>query len=146
PTGGVGVAISDTSTCLTVPTSITIAAGASSGSFTATAGTISSGQTAGVTASLNGGSSSTSVSLVPPGTTAGLVAAYAFNEGSGTTTVDASGNGNSGEISGATWTTGGRYDNALQFNGSNAMPWRSAIQRGRCPTSGNRYRRAAGGT
>jgi chitodextrinase len=47
----------------------------------------------------------------------GLVAAYSFNEGSGTTVNDASGNGNSGTISGATWTTAGKYGSALVFNG-----------------------------
>jgi Concanavalin A-like lectin/glucanases superfamily/Fibronectin type III domain len=33
---------------------------------------------------------------------------------------DASGNGNNGTISGATWTTSGKYGNALTFNGTNA--------------------------
>src|SRR5882672_6384085 len=51
----------------------------------------------------------------------GLVAAYGFNEGSGTTIVDLSGNNNTGAISNATWTTQGRYGNALTFNGSNAL-------------------------
>ncbi len=49
---------------------------------------------------------------------AGLVAAYGFNEGSGSTTSDASGMSNTGTISGATWTTSGRFGNALSFNGS----------------------------
>ena len=35
----------------------------------------------------------------------GLVAAYGFNEGSGTTTADASGNGLTGTLNGAAWTT-----------------------------------------
>ena len=35
--------------------------------------------------------------------TASLVAAYAFNEGSGTTVADASGTGNNGTILNATW-------------------------------------------
>src|SRR5262249_16264904 len=48
----------------------------------------------------------------------GLVAAYNFNEGSGTTVNDASGNGITGSILGATWTTGGKNGNALSFNGS----------------------------
>ena len=52
---------------------------------------------------------------VPPG----LVGAWAFGEGSGATTVDASGNGNTGTINGATWSTAGRYGNALSFNGTN---------------------------
>jgi chitodextrinase len=50
--------------------------------------------------------------------TSGLVAAYAFDEGSGTTAVDSSGNNNTGTIDGAAWTTAGRFGNALVFNGS----------------------------
>jgi hypothetical protein len=50
----------------------------------------------------------------------GLVAAYGFNEGSGTTVADVSGNGNNGAIGSATWTTAGKYGGALSFNGSNA--------------------------
>jgi hypothetical protein len=50
-----------------------------------------------------------------------LVAAYGFNEGSGTVVADGSGNGNNGTISGATWTTSGKYGNALSFNGNNAL-------------------------
>lgn len=49
---------------------------------------------------------------------AGLVAAYSFSEGSGTTVADLSGNGNTGTIVNAAWTSGGKYGNALQFNGS----------------------------
>ena len=51
---------------------------------------------------------------------AGLVAAYSFNEGSGTTVTDASGNGNAGTIANATWTTAGKFGSALSFNGTNA--------------------------
>src|SRR6185295_18245674 len=50
----------------------------------------------------------------------GLVAAYTFNEGTGTTVSDLSGNGNTGTISGATWTTSGKFGNALMFNGTSA--------------------------
>jgi hypothetical protein len=46
----------------------------------------------------------------------GLVAAYSFNEASGATVADASGNGNSGTINGATWVAG-KYGGALNFNG-----------------------------
>jgi uncharacterized protein (TIGR03437 family) len=53
-------------------------------------------------------------------TAQGLVAAYAFNEGTGTKVTDASGNGNTGTIFNATWTTG-KYGNALAFNGTNAL-------------------------
>jgi len=44
------------------------------------------------------------------------VADYPFSEGTGSTTADASGNGNTGIVSGATWTTG-RFGKALVFDG-----------------------------
>ena len=51
--------------------------------------------------------------------TAGLVAAYNFNAGSGTTLTDNVGS-NNGTISGATWSSNGRNgSSALQFNGIN---------------------------
>ncbi|HJZ53858.1 MAG TPA: LamG-like jellyroll fold domain-containing protein, partial [Gemmataceae bacterium] len=50
----------------------------------------------------------------------GLVGAWGFEEGSGTTTADASGHGLSGTLSNATWTTAGKFGKALSFNGSNA--------------------------
>jgi hypothetical protein len=49
-----------------------------------------------------------------------LVAAYSFNEGSGTGVTDVSGNGNNGTTGNATWTTSGKYGNALTFNGTSA--------------------------
>jgi methionine-rich copper-binding protein CopC len=49
------------------------------------------------------------------------VAAYSFNEGSGSTVYDSSGNGNNGTISNATWSTAGKYGDALVFNGTNAL-------------------------
>ncbi|HXD20688.1 MAG TPA: LamG-like jellyroll fold domain-containing protein [Vicinamibacterales bacterium] len=51
----------------------------------------------------------------------GLVAAYSFDEGSGTSVRDASGSGNGGTVSNATWTTAGRLGGALVFNGSSAL-------------------------
>jgi hypothetical protein len=51
----------------------------------------------------------------------GLVAAYGFNEGSGTTTADASGNANTATISGATWNVSGKFGKALSFNGSSSL-------------------------
>ena len=50
-----------------------------------------------------------------------LVAAYGFDEGSGTTVTDASGNGNNGTISGATWSTAGKFGDALSFNGTSSL-------------------------
>src|SRR5437588_810659 len=45
----------------------------------------------------------------------GVVAAYGFEEGIGTTTADATGNGNTGALSGTTWSTAGRFGKALAF-------------------------------
>jgi hypothetical protein len=56
---------------------------------------------------------------MPVAPTAGLVAAYAFDAGSGATAADASGSHNAGEIRGATWAPG-RYGDALRFDGDAA--------------------------
>jgi fibronectin type 3 domain-containing protein len=50
----------------------------------------------------------------------GLLGAYAFNEGSGSTTADSSSNNITGTIFGAAWNTGGKYGDALSFNGSSS--------------------------
>jgi hypothetical protein len=50
----------------------------------------------------------------------GLVAAYSFDEGNGTTVADLSGHGNNGTLQNAAWTTGGKFGGALVFNGQNA--------------------------
>jgi fibronectin type 3 domain-containing protein len=52
---------------------------------------------------------------------AGLAAAYSFDEGTGSTTADSSGNGIVGTIHNATWTLGGRYGDALSFSGANSF-------------------------
>jgi chitodextrinase len=51
----------------------------------------------------------------------GLVAAYSFDKGTGTTVADASGNGNNGTINGATWTSAGHSGNGLVFDGTSAL-------------------------
>ena len=51
---------------------------------------------------------------------AGLVAAYAFDESAGTTAADASGAGNAGTLAnGPLWTAAGKYGGALSFDGVN---------------------------
>jgi hypothetical protein len=55
----------------------------------------------------------------PPPPPAGLVAAYSFNEGAGTTLGDSSGNGLNGSIAGATWSATGKFGGALNFDGVN---------------------------
>ena len=51
----------------------------------------------------------------------GLVAAYNFDEASGASVSDTSGNGNIGSISGAVRTAAGKYGGALSFDGVNDM-------------------------
>jgi hypothetical protein len=48
------------------------------------------------------------------------VAAYAFNEGSGSSATDASGHGNTGTITSPSWTTG-KNGGALAFNGTSTV-------------------------
>ncbi|HEX2506226.1 MAG TPA: PQQ-dependent sugar dehydrogenase, partial [Gaiellaceae bacterium] len=52
-------------------------------------------------------------SPTPPG----LVAAYSFDAGSGSTAADATGRGHTGTVSGAVWSTAGRFGGALSFDG-----------------------------
>jgi hypothetical protein len=58
------------------------------------------------------------VSTDPDPQPSGLVAAYSFEEGSGANAADTSGNNNTGSLQGATWTTQGKFGNALVFNGA----------------------------
>jgi hypothetical protein len=51
-----------------------------------------------------------------------LVAAYNFNQGSGATLTDVSGNNNHGVLAnGPVWTTAGKYGGALTFDGANDL-------------------------
>jgi fibronectin type 3 domain-containing protein len=54
-------------------------------------------------------------SVPPP--PAGLVAAWSFNAGAGTTAADATGKGHTGTISGAAWSAAGKNGGALSFDG-----------------------------
>jgi hypothetical protein len=50
----------------------------------------------------------------------GLIAAYEFSAGTGTTIADSSGNNLTGTATSTTWTTAGKYGNALSFNGTSS--------------------------
>ena len=63
---------------------------------------------------------SATTGAAPPPPSATMVAAYSFDEGSGTTVADASGNGNGGALQGASWTSAGKFGSALSFNGTSA--------------------------
>jgi hypothetical protein len=58
-------------------------------------------------------------SQAPPPPPSGLVAAYSFDEGSGSSAADASGNGNAGTVNGAAWAASGKNAGALSFDGVN---------------------------
>jgi hypothetical protein len=124
PAGGATVALSSSNSALAVPASLVVSAGASTGSFTATAGSPTTVQAATVTASLNGGSVTASITVsavvVVPPTSSGLVAAYSFNAGYGSSAADVSGKGNNGTIRNASWSSSGRFGRALRFNGYNS--------------------------
>jgi hypothetical protein len=57
--------------------------------------------------------------VVAPPPVVGLIAAYDFNDGSGASLADRTGLGHTGTVSGATWTTAGRFGGALSFDGVN---------------------------
>ena len=72
---GATVALSDNNALLTIPASVTVPAGASSATFIATAGVLTTNQSATITATLNSASQSTTLSMVAPT----LVSALACN-------------------------------------------------------------------
>jgi PKD repeat protein len=89
-------------------------AGLAQGTYTATV-TVSA-------AGVSGSPKTVAVTLTvtaPPATPPGLVAAYGFEEASGTGVTDGSGNGRAGTISGATRSATGRSGRALSFDGVN---------------------------
>ncbi len=67
PTGGSLVTLSSNSGSATVPASVLVAAGSTSNTFTFTTGTVTSNQTAVVTASYNGSTGQATLTVLPPG-------------------------------------------------------------------------------
>jgi len=106
----------------------------SNAGFTSTVTTVNNAAAAGtvISQSPTGGSSAAAGSAValsvslgpapPPPPAAGPVLTLSFNEASGATAVDGSGNNNNGTIAGATRVTGQTgFGGALQFNGSSSI-------------------------
>ncbi|HYR87936.1 MAG TPA: LamG-like jellyroll fold domain-containing protein [Terriglobia bacterium] len=58
------------------------------------------------------------MTLAGPVLPLGLLAAYTFSEGAGTTTADDSGNGNTGTLTGGPVWSAGKYGSALSYNGT----------------------------
>src|SRR5262245_41297808 len=67
-----------------------------------------------------GGAVAWKLSVQPAAQSTGLVAAYAFDEASGSSVNDASGLGNNGTIQGAT-RVAGKSGSALSFNGTSDL-------------------------
>ncbi|MGE0362894.1 MAG: LamG-like jellyroll fold domain-containing protein [Vicinamibacterales bacterium] len=60
-----------------------------------------------------------SIAVDPPAAAAGLIAAYGFDEGAGTTIPDGSGHNRTLVRHGATWVPAGRHGGAMAFDGVN---------------------------
>jgi PKD repeat protein len=77
-----------------------------------------------LTATGGGGSATktatNAIQVTSPASVNGLVVAYGFEEGAGSSVSDASGRGNAGTIRDATWTAQGRFGGALSFNGTSS--------------------------
>jgi DNA-binding beta-propeller fold protein YncE len=67
----------------------------------------------------NNTSESIAINVIVAQGSNGLVAAWGFETGIGLNIIDASGNDNTGTISGAVWDANGRFGNALSFDGIN---------------------------
>jgi chitodextrinase len=121
-TDNIGVAGYRVERCLGLScTSFVKLATTTSTTFSDTGLTVNSGYTytvRAVDAANNLGPYSNSVSVTTLANDPTLVAAYGFDEGSGTSIADASANHLSGTLSNAVWTIAGRYGNALSFNGT----------------------------
>jgi hypothetical protein len=47
-----------------------------------------------------------------------VIGIWLFDDGAGNVAEDSSGNGNDGTLNGPTWTSGGKFDGALEFDGA----------------------------
>ena len=90
--------------------------GLAAGTYTATV-TVTA-----TTAGATGSPKTIAVTLtVQPGRSTNLVGAWGFDETTGTTAADASGQSNTGTITGATHSAAGKFGGALSFNGDEQL-------------------------
>jgi len=62
----------------------------------------------------------TAIVITTANVSTGPVAVYGFDEGTGTTALDTSGNGNNGTVNMGGWTKTGKFGGALSFNGTSS--------------------------
>jgi hypothetical protein len=107
--------LSVTPASATAPATLSVAptiSGLAAGTYTATV-TVTA-----TTAGATGSPKTIPVTLNLSSPSSNLVGAWGFDEPSGSTVSDSSGKGNTGTITGATRTTGGKVGGALSFNGT----------------------------
>ena len=68
----------------------------------------------------SGYSNTATATTAGSGGTPGLVAAYGFDEGSGVSVADSSGNGITGAVANGSWSAAGKFGKALSFNGTSS--------------------------
>ena len=120
PTGGLTVNTGVASTAsVTIPSSVVIPAGSTTGGFTASASAVSVNTAAGLSASLNGSVGNFALTLAPNPYDS-LVADWRLD---GTSLADASGNANDGSCGSACPTLGaaGKVGTAASFNGTSSQ-------------------------
>ena len=72
------------------------------------------------TPNFSGYSNTATATTAGSGGTPGLVAAYGFDEGSGVSVADSSGNGLTGAVANGSWSAAGKFGKALSFNGTSS--------------------------
>jgi PKD repeat protein len=120
-TGGGSTTTTGGTTTTTGGTTTTTSGGTTpttGGSTTPTTGGSTTPTTGGSTTPTTGGSTTPTTGVCPTPTTKGLVAAYGFEEASGSDVIDASGSANHGRISGARRVRTAFFGRALKFDGN----------------------------
>ena len=118
PTGGLTVALACNNTLVAgVPPSVTVPSGSTSATFIVSTNQVLVPTSVTISGSQGGATTGSALNVEPP--SSGLAVAYGFNEGSGTSVADASGNANTATLfNGAAWVLG-RYGSGVSLDGVN---------------------------
>jgi hypothetical protein len=133
PTGGAVVTLSDNSTAATVPTSVTVLAGATSATFTVTTSTVTASTPVTITGSLDGATRTATLTVNPAGAAVTLTVTASGRSGERVTSNPAGINVAVGSTGSASFTGG----TAITLSVSNG---RDAIWSGACSSGGNKTR------